>query len=262
MQRALHYIVVLVTIALLGGCGGGGSAASVTPPPPPNVPNIVLFVVSGHEGLLDGDPSASYLHTDAGPEITDDLEAAGQIVEPRYYVDDAYQVGIYGGYYQLEDDMAWVAQNYVPYGTKAVVIAHSHGGVWAHAAVRATPQLEVHAQIDLDCSSYGWGTVGHDAQNAALDGDPRDAYLINGVYYDLEDVVFANVTNNLGVRSGDLVPNPFFPEDYDEAWNMRTNGTRVGLSDYYSYTSHEEVHAAGGATLYYVRGWLRDRLGL
>lgn len=262
MQRARHHIVLLVSIVLLGGCGGGGSAASVTPPPPPNVPNIVLFVVSGHEGLLDGDPSASYLHTDAGPEITDDLEAAGQIVEPRYYVDDAYPVGIYGGYYQLEDDMAWVAQNYVPYGTKAVVIAHSHGGVWAHAAVRATPYLEVHAQIDLDCSSYGWGTVGHDAQNAALDGDPRDAYLINSVYYDIEDVVFPNVTYNLGVRSGDYVPNIFFPEDYDEAWNMRTNGTRVGLSDLITNTSHEEVHAAGGATLSYVRGWLRDRLGL
>ena len=206
-----------------------------------------------------------------------DLIDAGMTVETAYYVDDANTVGPYGGFYELVFDMEFVVENWAPLGTRVVLVAHSHGGVWAHGAVRAVPDLTIHCQVDLDCSSYGWGTVGHDSQNAALGSDPRDDYYIDasvsypslasvpsqgGPLYDLEDVVFPNVMFNLDVRSGDDFPDLVSSEWYDETWNIRASATAEGLYGYYSGTSHSEVHLAGGTTLAIVRSWLRARLGV
>ncbi len=152
-------------------------------------------------------------------------------------------------------------------------MAHSHGGVWAHEAIRAVPGPSVQALVDLDCSSYGWSLVGHDIDNAFIGGDPRDAFDIglvvnvptyasvpneqNGTY-DTEDVVFSNVVSNLEVRSGG---SPLGGEWFDEKWNMRSSGSTTGIYYFFSDSSHDEVHQPGGSTLAVVRPWIRARLG-
>jgi hypothetical protein len=228
----------------------------------------VLLAVSGH--AFAGDPA--YLRFDAGPEIESDLEAAGYTVATSYYVDGADTAGGFGGYVDLVADMAAVRDTWAQAGSRVVVVAHSHGGAWAHGAIRAVPGLPIRALVDLDCSSYGWGLVGHDVEDDVLGGDPRDAHSVGFVAswpqypsvpseptgtYDLEDVVFANVLDALEVRSGD---SPLGGEWYDEKWNLRASGAVDGLWAYYSGDTHEEVHAAGGVTLRVVRDWLRARL--
>lgn len=276
--RREHWVVLLALVLLVAGCGGGGggrsggggSGGGGGPPPPKQ--QIVLVCVSGHNGLLDGNPSPSYLQYDAGPEIANDLEVAGYDVTPAYFADDAFAVGAYGGYLDLVSYLEVLRDSFVPFGGKVVVLAHSHGGVWAHGAIRAVPGLAVACEVDLDLSSYGWGIVGHDIDNGYLGGDPRDDYYLGvdytvpaypsvpsetGGWYDLEDVVFSNVARALEVRSGD---SPLGGEWYDERWNARADGTTTGLYYYYAATSHGAVHATGSPTLSLVRTWLRARL--
>jgi hypothetical protein len=242
-----------------GGGGGGGGGA------PTGAPDVALLVVSGHAFGVD----PAYLRLDAGPEIEADLEDAGWSVSTSYYVDGATAEDGFGGYADLVADLAAIRDAWAPQGTRVVVVAHSHGGVWAHGALRAVPDLDVRALVDLDASSYGW-TLLHDP--APLGGAPEDEYAVGVLVswpqypavpseptgsYDLEDVVFGSVADALEVRSGDA---PLGGEWFDEKWNVRTDGTTDGLWAYYSGGSHAEVHATGGTTLAAVRGWLRDRL--
>lgn len=253
------------------GAGGGGGGGGGGNNPPPTYPDLAVLFVSGHYAIQDLDPA--YLRFDAGPEIIGDLQNAGYSLNAEYFVDHPFPVGGYGGFLSLVDEMEALRDNWISHGTRVVVVAHSHGGVWAHEAIRLVPGLPIAALVDLDCSSYGWGTVGHDDYNAYIGGDPRDAFDIGLVVnvpaypnvsseqtgvYDSEDVVFSNVAYALEVRSGDSFPLAFEP--YDEKWNMRANGTTSGLSYYYSGTTHTEVHTMGGATLAYARNWLRARL--
>lgn len=255
---------------VISACGGGGSESDE--PERPQVPDLALFFVSGHTDEFDGEPSFSYLHQTAGPDITGDLIAAGYTVEARYYVDDALPVRGFGGFQNLVADMRSVRDRYVPNGTRAVVIAHSHGGVWAHAAMRQVSDLTITAAVDMDTSSYGWGVVGHDGQNSFIGGDPRSRFTIDSLTscpqysvpsedtsdYDMEDVVFQNVRFAFEVRSGELAPGG--DEWYDEKWSIREGGATDSLFCYYSATSHTEVHQPGGSTLPVIKSWLRARL--
>ncbi len=252
LRRSVPGSFLLLFAAACGGGGGSGDSE-------PFIPDVALLFVSGHNGLLDNSPSASYLHLDAGPDIAVDLISAGYTVSTSYFVDDAFPVGGYGGYLALVDEMEFLRDNWVPLGTRVVVVAHSHGGVWAHGAIRAVADLSIFALVDLDCSSYGWGSVDHDLQNAYLGGDPRDAYVMDGTeYFDLEDVVFLNVVYEFEVRSGDSVI--LLGEDFDDAWNFRIDDSTTGLDPYFSDTDHEEVHDPTGTTIPIVEAWLRARL--
>jgi len=244
-----------------GGGGGGGGGGSLGP-----APDVFLVVVSGHS--FGADPA--YLRFDAGPEIEDAIEDAGRTVVTSYYVDGPAVDEGFGGYAELVDDLRAVEAEWEPEGTRVVVVAHSHGGVWAHGAIRAVPGLAVAALVDLDVSSYGW-TLVHDP--APLGGSPVDEYDLGAIVswpqypsvpseetdtYDLEDVVFPSVAEALEVRSGD---SPLGGEWFDEKWNLRTDATADGLWAWFSDDTHAEVHAAGGTTLAMVTGWLLDRLG-
>jgi hypothetical protein len=232
----------------------------------------VLFV-SGHTGFGTGQDDPSYLSApdDAGPAIVADLQASGFTVSVDYFVDQPQTDANYYGYDALLAVMDFVRTTWQPSGTRTVVIAHSHGGVWAHEAIRASPGLHVTALVDLDCSSYLWGTA--HLFDVTPFGDPTEWYPV-GYYltyptyptapyettgvYDTEDLVFPNVARNLEVRSGAA---PLGGEWFDETWNIRTDGTGTGITVYVSFTSHSEVHEASGSTLVFVRSWLLDSLG-
>lgn len=263
--------LIFCAIALLAGCGGGGDGAEEELPPPPD---LAIFFVSGHTGIFDGEPSESYLHESAGPDILVALSDAGYTFEYGNYVDDAYNVGGFGGFQAMLADMTYVRDELVPRGTRVLVIAHSHGGVWAHGAISLFPEMTITCAVDLDTSSYGWAATGHDSQNSFLGGDPRNRYTSDVLvsypqypnapsdssgFYDLEDMVFLNTRFALEVRSGEFAPGG--DELYDEKWNIRIDDTTDGLYGYYSDTSHSEVHQAGSATMTVVKAWLLERLG-
>ena len=82
----------------------------------------------------------------------------------------------------------------------------------------------------------------------------------SGFSYDIEDVVFDHVEEALEVRTGDIVPNPFELEEYDERWNARLDGSTDGLTCYFSASSHSEPIQPTGTTLPFVRDWILQRL--
>jgi hypothetical protein len=261
-------VVLALALAGCGGGGGGGGGGDPYDPPDGPRPDVVLLVVSGHS--FGADPA--YLRFDAGPELEAGLAGAGYDVRTLYYVDGASTQDGFGGFSGLVADMEFLRDEWVPEGTRVVVVAHSHGGVWAHAAIREVPGLPVRALVDLDTSSFGWALVGHDGEDGPIGGDPSDVYALGALAdppaypdvpseqtttYDLEDVVFDNVEDALEVRTGDA---PFDEEWYDEKWNLRTTGAADGLWVHFSDDTHAEAHAAGGATMALVGDWVEARL--
>ena len=264
--------VVLVVASALSGCGGGGAVPPNPgggPAEPPN-PDLAVLFVSGHTFPFDDDPSLSYLDESFGPWIVSDLEDAGYTVAEAYFVDHPTATDA-GGYVDLVATLEAIRDEWVtgrPNPTRVIVIAHSHGGTWATAAIREVADVPIRMQVALDHSSYGWGTVGHDTHDGVMGGDPRDAYIINtsvscpsdlGTWsdttnvYDLEDVVFPNVQEAFEIQSGEPV---VFLEPYDEKWNARIDGTLTGLSCYWSGTDHNEVRRIDGTTYPVVINWI------
>jgi hypothetical protein len=260
----------LVSLAalVLSACGGGGGGGGGSDGPTPARHEVILLFVSGH--AFDSDPA--YLRFDAGPDLEEGLAGAGWDVGSAHYVDGAGGSEGFGGYSALVADLEFVRDEWAPLGTRVIVVAHSHGGVWAHAAVRDVPGLSVLAFVDLDSSSFAWALSGHTTEDDAIGGDPSDVYDIGVLAmppayplvpsedsdtYDVEDVVFSNVASAFEVRSGD---SPLGGEWFDEKWNVRLNGTTTGLAWYFSDSTHQEVHEAGGTTLGVVESWLEDRL--
>lgn len=267
-MKFIKKVAFWFALLFLAACGSGGSSNNN------DAPDLMVFLVSGHTGVINS-TSGSYLNNTAGPGIIADLRSAGYNVEFEYYIDNAVQVGNYGGYQELVGDMEVARDQLQSKGTRSIVIAHSHGAVWAHAAIEAVDDLTVTALVDLDASSFGWNISGHASQNSVIGGDPEDRFNIaqtrtcasfpnapsdGSASYDLEDVVFPNVQYALEVR-GSQSP-PLFAQLYDEKWNVRTDGNTDGLSCYYSNTSgsHAEVHNASGTTIAYVKSWLKTTL--
>lgn len=249
MTRIIRAAFALLFLTLYG-CGGGESSTGTQEPK-----RVVTFFVSGHDNPLfyipDGIPSKSYLQDHIGAEIVTSLKSAGYLVEPNYYADHHDAVDGYGGFIQLLSDIKAVRKDS---NTKIVVIAHSHGGVWAHAAVMQASQVEVDLLVDLDTSSALWKSLLHDT--SLIGGDPVSKYP--GAH-DTEDVVPSNVKYALEVRSGARLA--LFLEEYDEQWNTRLDGTKTNLEQYFSSSTHDEVRQAGGTTSKYVIQWLNNKLG-
>src|SRR6185436_15903252 len=88
--------------------------------------------------------------------------------------------------------------------TCVVIAAHSHGGVWAHAAAVQT-QANILGMIDLDTNSILWSSLaGHKGSNPLLGVAPESFYQnVNGAAYDLEDVTPNNVRFAFEVVSSD-----------------------------------------------------------
>jgi hypothetical protein len=213
------------------------------------------------------------------PWLASELELEGWRVETFGFVDADEGPN---GFLALEQRLEAIRDDWIdgsPSPTRVVLVAHSHGGPWAHAATRDVPDCPVRCLVDLDSNSYGW-ELNH-ASDAALGGNPVDRYAIPVTVnppewpevrsetdgrYDLEDVVFPSVRDALEVVTGALVPDLVHAgraRRYDERWNARFDGTTTGLARYFSGTAHSEpaLHPdLGGRTLLLVRDWLVERL--
>jgi hypothetical protein len=265
VPAAVRIALATLVSVVLASCGGGGSSGAGGALDLGPAPDVALLLVSGHD-FSGGDPA--YLRHDAGPEIAAALDGAGLDVAVSHFVDDTVASPPFGGYVDLVAMLEAIRDQWADDGTLVVVVAHSHGGVWAHGAIRAVPTLPIDALVDLDCSSFGWDVSGHAGDSVFLGLEPADAYDVGvdvtnpaypgvpsqpGGVYDLEDVVFDHVAFELEVRSAD---SPTGGERFDEKWNCRVSGTTTGLTGYYSGSSHAEVHQSGGTTLGVVTDWL------
>lgn len=256
-----------------GAGGGGGSGAGGGGSTPNPGPQIALLISNGHAVGL-----TNYLATVTGPQLQAAISTAGYTIETTYFTDDAGG-GTPGGYTEFVAKLQQIRDNWIvghTNPTRIVIVAHSHGCVRAHAAIRAVPDCPVRLLADLDGSSVGWTSLTHPADNVAIGGAPEGAYNINATIacaaypavpsaappFDLEDVVFNHVQEAYEVRSGDVLPNPqnlLQLIEYDERWNARPDGSTTGLTCYFSGTNHGEV-AAPGTTLTLVQTWILARL--
>jgi hypothetical protein len=272
-MRPFTLIFMLASVVLIGftACGGTDVAPTQTLTPNPG-PQIALLFANGHSW----NTIPSYMEVETAPFLESALAAAGYTTQSFHFTDDLGG-GTPGGYAELVARLLtihaeWIAGRADP--TRVVVIAHSHGGVRAHSAIRATPGVPVRLLVDLDTSSNGWEIV-HPGEGSAMGGEPKDAYTIDatitcdahpgvgsqaGNSYDVEDVVFANVEEALEVRTGAVIPNPLELEAYDERWNARLDGSTDGLTCHHSGTSHTEPILPTGVTLPFVRDWILARL--
>lgn len=168
--------------------------------------------------------------------------------------------------------------------SRVVIVAHSHGVVWAHLALlvleeRGIP-IPVEVLVDLDGTSYRWeadGTPpfvgdhwGRHIREHVLSPDEwpfpfwdaaEDYWDLPGVSdADAEDVVPAGVVLNLEVWSNSLPP----VHDRDE--NHRRDGTHSGIETLrHCYALHHDLTPAVARAVYVPTSdameWVLSRLG-
>jgi hypothetical protein len=289
-------------LLLAVGCGGGGPPASLdgngtlTPPGPPpepgdnprpaEAPDVVLLSVSGRN--LDtgdlfcppecnvpylGDPGA------AAEAIVTDLTNQGLSVDHTAYIaallsfdDDMDGQDDRFGFLDLIEDLQWIQDNWIAdfdNPTRIVILAHSHGCVWAHIATSVLPDVHVEVLVSLDGVCFFW-----EADNGlsiddyiAANGNPWSwdismpcaAWDVPGVgVLDTNDVAFSNVRYNIEVLS-----NGTTPLAVDEQENYRPDGTRVDIESFHSTEdSHTDVDTPGTQSMLFVLDRLALTLGL
>ncbi|HJN75337.1 MAG TPA: hypothetical protein QGF58_15520 [Myxococcota bacterium] len=231
---------------------------------PEGSPDVLVISVSGHctscvgwsyndEYMLDrGTPGA----------IATALREQGHHAEIWDYADALYtwessrsgEVLVWG-FLDLVAHLEWVEENWIAEydnPTRVVVVAHSHGVVWAHSALLAAEGVPVEVLVDLDGVCLSWesdeSTVGiGDDWTSVIDshvaeyGDPWwfdladacDSWAIPGLQNpaDIEDVVPDNVILNLEVGSSDWLL-------YDAQHNRRLDGTQTGIHGFTSAENH------------------------
>ncbi|GEM_PF-1541103 len=247
---------------------------------PADAPDWVVISVSGHCIPPACDvPGTNHEYLQANgtsARFADALEAWGYSTQQWAYADEFYnrdtetnellpgegEPYVYG-FLQLHEDLkfirdTWVADFEDP--TKVLVLAHSHGVVWAHTALHVVDDLSVEVAIDFDGKSLGWegenilfdfgddwaGTIAayNDAYGVTWPfdiGDAEAAWLVPGVdgAQDVEDVIPDSLTYNLELQAmpGILLP---VPDDDD---NHRLDGSSEGIIRFESQSEdHTEIH--------------------
>ncbi len=267
---------------------------------PDDAPDWVVIAVSGHcvpPGCELPGTNHEYL-TKVGTtaHITAPLIEAGYSVEVWAYADELYNRDaqtakllpgegepITFGFLQLHDDLnalrdAWIADFDDP--TRVLVVAHSHGVVWAHTALHVVDDLPVELLVDLDGVSMGWeedsllAGFGDDWDDAISQynqkydvvwpfniGDAEAGWSlpeVNGAQ-DVEDVIPDSVLFNLEVQADFSLLFPF-PDDDD---NHRLDGSGDGIDRYSSKDQdHFDIYKPNGAAMAWVRERMLIQLGL
>lgn len=269
--------ILIASLIALAGCGSssdgdGQSAAAPTPTPL----NVIALVVSGHDIENDfwGYPQEAYLKHTASAHIRDALVAQDINTQVYNYNDTPFGNEYDEGFEHLSAAMESLSQNlgeFKELGFKLAIIAHSHGGVWAHAAAFQNPEMPIDCFVDIDTSSIHWATGDHVQHNGEIDGDPRnrfsyqdraqcpgfeDVYSETTDNVDLEDIIPFNVKQSLEIRTYSGAPPSY--EMFDERWNIREDGQHERQYCYYTGSeSHSDVHSYGSESMFVVSDWLQ-----
>ncbi len=257
---------------------------------PDDAPDWVIIAVSGHcipPGCdLPGTNHEYLTKVGTTERIAAVLTDAGASVEIWAYSDELYNRDaqtsqllpgegepIYFGFLQLHEDLnalrdGWIAGFDDP--TRVLVVAHSHGVVWAHTALHVVDDLPVELAIDLDGVSMGWeedsllAGFGDDWDDVIAQynqtygatwpfdlGDAEAGWSLPGIEdpQDTEDVLPDSVLINLELQSQFSLLFPF-PDDDD---NHRLGG---GNEMIYRYSSdgqdHFEIYQPNGDAMDWV----------
>lgn len=287
MRRTVAACAGLLACVLLAACGGSDAVApqAVTAfdtPRPAGSPDVVLFTVSGHDGALNAvfctaATNRSYLGdageaTEAIVRTFDNLGFTGQIGHYADFFDgiDADGDGLTDdpgqrGFLQLIAAMQAVYNDWISgfdNPTRIVIVAHSHGAVWAHMAVSVLDHIPIEYLITLDgvCTLWECEHESDVAGRLGANGDPFPwdisrpcgRWLVAGRTggFDTEDVAFDNVRINLEVQSDD-----FFASDGVD--NVRRDGTRRGVATFFAAgEGHNDVRKDGSDAL----AWVTDQI--
>lgn len=287
----MRWLVLVVASALIcASCGGGGGGASddVTPPVDLSSQLVVLMFMSGHElgGVND-----SYLHLSdsLGPFIVEGIRAVHPNLEVRYYRDGEGSATAADGLEAGGTDQL-VADLQLPEWRDArkCLIAHSHGGARAIAALRGLPEIMVDHVVLLDANAYAFAASGHDDSHADEEAiDARTAVFhqmpsvssnsvgvlpanLGGAlefghflhHLEQQDLIPWNVRSCLEYRLAERVPAQEQDRGLDRHWNVRPNGSMHRLSPRLAPTdTHGSIHRpAVSGVPEEVLLWLRGEL--
>ncbi len=255
---------------------------------PDDAPDVLILSVSGHNLWFGLSPECTGTGYNCEYLLQrGTLDAIGQVflnrgygVEGWTHVDELYDQyeDIDGdgqeeivdfGFLALLDEIDWVVENWIAdfdNPTRVIVVAHSHGGVWAHSALMLRPSLPVDVLIDLDSNALCWeedfacALNGDNWQSAINDyvdyyapdwwfdvGDAGDSWLVPGLdaLQDIEDVVPDSVLLNLEVHGSTLLA-------YDNQFNYRRDGSLTGLWANYFDESHRDITLPGSDAMQWV----------
>jgi hypothetical protein len=281
--------LILTGCDLLGGGGGtepGGNDGGLGD----SRPHVLILAVSGHPLTVSSGASTEYL-IDQGTvgRAVDLLSSDGSVVWAWDHADAFYSLDVAGnlvtpwdtvefasyGFLHLLEDLRWVDENWIQgreTPTRLVVLAHSHGAVWAHIALHLYPDVPVDVLVDLDADSKIWGsdtlpglnsdgwdqvilqfTEATNAEWAFEIWQAADYWTVEDSddLHDIEEIVPASVALNLEVRSDGLIL-------FDDGPNLRLDGSNLGVSTFETNDGHEEVAWAYSEAM----DWVLEELAL
>ncbi len=272
----------ILGVVVLAGCGGGGSTAPSAPSTnlrPAEAPDVVILSVSGRCSVLSlcnpPEDNSAYLGEagDASRAVENAFFDAGRSTERADFFSSMYSYDDDGdgdadrlGFVHLVATLEGVYDQWIrgfDNPTRIVIVAHSHGCVWAHIATSVAQHVPIDYLISLDANCLGWPSAYRPDITEYFNAngnrwwwdfrDPCDHWLIPGLddAADTEDVVWPNVATNLEVRSND----GFGVSDWQI--NHRGDGSRTGVRTFDAPTDdHEEAHLPG----YESMTWVLDML--
>jgi hypothetical protein len=260
-----------------------------------DAPDFVVMVVSGHcFGSCPGGVNAEYLaEQGTADEVAWVFESRGYTVDVLDYADSLYDYTEWGDFYlptegrdlvdgwgflTLLRELAeirdrWIAGN--PNPPRVIVVAHSHGNVWASLAMHLLWDVPIDVWVSLDAVSTGW----EDDTSTLLVGDrwrseilayssrfgivwpwevwrPTSVFRVGGVS-DLKDLVPPNVVLSLEVSGTQLI-SPIT----DMTPNVRNDGTYADIVSVQVDEVHEDLDDPDSYALFWVTTQLAIAYGL
>lgn len=277
---------------------GASRDGGIANPRPLDTPDFVIVAVSGHcnPTTCGTYPNIEYLARDGTIRaIAQPLLDTGARVDGYYLTDNFYDVPVGSalpgtpaafGFLSLLNVLRYTRDELVSdwdNPTRVIVVAHSHGTVWAHLGLHVLEgegaPLPVDLVIDFDAVSDGWQTKGFigfgDAWGAVMTEyttrtgtvwpfavwNVVDAFAIPGVVppQDIEDIVpnFALFNLEVWAASG-----PFPTISPDREINHRLSGTLDGVLLFRSVESHNGTVRVGSDSVTNATGIVREIYGL
>lgn len=273
---------------------------------PPDTPDVIIIAFSGRCGLACGAPFTNEAYLDDPnygtlPALGNSIAESGAIVAGYSfaanvsiaYSDESVPVEQAYGYYEAQlllDDIERELISDFDNPTRLVLLAHSHGTVWASLLAMENPEMLFDYFIYLDGVCNRWeednldhGTYGNVIQDfynfigepypstLAIFGGACNVYSIPGQdLYHIKDVVPNNVLYGVEVHSDYNVVS--LPDDVqptsihtladcngigwatgDKNRNLRPDGTTAGIFFYKAVgEDHCEIAEPGSAALSWV----------